>query len=99
IAAGLAWYVPETYRPGEGVNIPPIHDIATDTSSPAQFVDVLPLRGPGTNTTDYGNWEGMTPAEQARLQQEDYPDIQPQHFTESREVLFSYALAAVYALG
>lgn len=99
IAAGLAYYVPETYRPGEGVNIPPIHDITTDTVNPPQFVDVLPLRGPGTNTVVYGTGPDMTPERLAQLQTEAYPDIQPQYFNASRDEVFRRALAAVDELG
>lgn len=99
LAAGLAYYVPETYRPGEDVNIPPIHDITTDTVNPPQFVDILPLRGPGTNTVIYGTGPGMTPEQQAQLQLEAYPDIQPQYFSAPREIVFERALAAVETLG
>ncbi|MDT8427606.1 MAG: DUF1499 domain-containing protein [Pseudomonadales bacterium] len=99
LAAGLAYYVPETYRPAETANIPPIHDITTDTVNPPQFVDILPLRGPGTNTVVYGTGPGMTPEQQAQLQQEAYPDIQPQYFDAPPQAVFEQALAAVEALG
>ncbi len=36
-AAGLGYYVPEAYRPSEGANIPPIHDVSTDTVDPPAY--------------------------------------------------------------
>lgn len=97
IAAALAWVIPESYRPGEG--IPPIHDITTDTSNPPQFVDVLPLRGPGTNPVEYGTSENMTPERQAELQANAYPDIQPVIIDAPESEVFQRALAAVERLG
>lgn len=99
IFAALAWYVPETYRPAEGVVIPPIHDITTDTAAPPQFVDVLALRGPGTNTVVYGTGPNMTPERLAELQTEAYPDIQPLVISASQEDVFNRALDAVQKLG
>lgn len=97
LAAGLAWVVPQTYRPAEGT--PPIHDITTDTANPPAFVDVLPLRGPGTNPTEYGTSDNMTPERQAELQANAYPDIQPVIINASEEEVFQRALAAVDRLG
>ncbi len=99
LAAAAAYYIPETYRPAEGVVIPPIHDITTDTQNPPQFVDVLALRGPGTNTVVYGTGPNMTPERLAQLQTEAYPDIQPVIINASRDEVFNRALAAVETLG
>ena len=99
VAAALAWYVPETYRPAEGVVIPPIHDITTDTNNPPQFVDVLALRGPGTNTVVYGTGPNMTPERLAELQTGAYPDIQPLVINAPQEEVFNRALDAVQKLG
>jgi uncharacterized protein (DUF1499 family) len=99
IFAALAWYVPETYRPAEGVVIPPIHDITTDTANPPQFVDVLALRGPGTNTVVYGTGPNMTPERLAELQTQAYPDIQPMVINASQQEVFNRALDAVQKLG
>jgi uncharacterized protein (DUF1499 family) len=49
--------------------LPPIHDISTDTVNPPRFVDVMPLRRNAPNRTDY---EGAGVAAQ---QQKAYPDI------------------------
>jgi uncharacterized protein (DUF1499 family) len=99
ISATLAYYIPESYRPGEGVNIPPIHDITTDTDNPPQFVDVLALRGPGTNTVIYGTSPNMTPERLASLQRAAYPDIQPVVINAPRDEVFDRALATVNRLG
>ena len=99
VVAALAWYVPETYRPAEGVVIPPIHDITTDTVNPPQFVDVLALRGPGTNTVVYGTGPNMTPERLAELQTTAYPDIKPLVINASQEEVFNRALDTVQKLG
>lgn len=94
LLAVIAWYIPNSYLPGEGVTIPPIHDITTDLDNPPEFVAVMPLRGSESNTTDYGNWGEMTPERQAALQREAYPDIVTQTFDEPADVVFDRALAA-----
>lgn len=97
VIVGIAWLVPQSYRPPEGT--PPIHDITTDTSNPPEFVEVLPLRGPDTNPVDYGTFGDMTPERQASMQAEAYPDIQPQYFDASPDEVFDRALQAVDTLG
>lgn len=97
VIAGIAWIVPQTYRPPEGT--PPIHDITTDTDNPPQFVEVLPLRGPDTNPVEYGTFRDMTPERQAAMQAEAYPDIQPLYFDAAPGEVFERALQAVDALG
>lgn len=96
-AAGLAYSIPESYRPGE--DIPPIHDITTDTVNPPEFVDVLPLRANAPNTAVYGGGERETPESLAEQQRNAYPDIEPQRFDESPEAVFERALAAANSLG
>lgn len=95
--AGLAWSIPASYRPGEG--IPPIHDITTDTTNPPNFVDVLPLRANAPNTAVYGGGEGETPASLAEQQRAAYPEIVPQRFDSSPEEVFARALSAANSLG
>ena len=95
--AGLAYAIPASYRPGDG--IPPIHDITTDTVNPPAFVDVLPLRANAPNTAVYGGGEGETPESLAEQQTTAYPDIVTQHFDDSPEEVFDRALAAVSSLG
>jgi len=95
--AGLAFSIPESYRPGE--DIPLIHDITTDTVDPPEFVDVLPLRANAANTAVYGGGEGQTPESLAAQQRAAYPDIETLHFDESPAVIFERAASAVRALG
>lgn len=94
LLAMIAWYIPNSYLPGDGVSIPAIHDITTDLDNPPEFVAVMPLRGADSNTTDYGNWGEMTPERQASLQREAYPDIVTQTFDDPANVVFDRALAA-----
>jgi uncharacterized protein (DUF1499 family) len=99
IAAAIAWYIPQSYLPGEGSNIPPIHDITTDLANPPAFVAVMPLRGENSNTTVYGTSPNMTPERQADLQRQAYPDITTQYFDEPADQVFARALQAVDRLG
>jgi hypothetical protein len=66
--------------------VPPIHDITTDTDHPPEFVAVLPLRAKAPNSPVYGG------AEIAAQQRQAYPDVQPLIVNER-------ALAAARALG
>lgn len=100
IAAGIAWYVPQSYLPGQGADIPPIHDISTDVVDPPQFVDVLPLRGDNSNPTVYGTGNpNMTPEEHAERQRTAYPDLTTRTYDDSATAVFERALAAVDTLG
>jgi len=64
VAAGVPWYWRRLAD-----QVPPIHDISTDTADPPVFVAVLPLRADAPNPATYGGPE--LAAEQAR----GYPDI------------------------
>ncbi len=97
ISAALAYYIPESFRPGE--NIPPIHDIATDPYRPLEFIAIAPLRADAPNTMEYGGSEDMTPRLLIELTQTAYPDIVPQRFEESVEEVFNKALTAAEPLG
>lgn len=99
VAAALAWYVPETYRPAEGSNIPAIHEISTDTENPPEFVAVLPLRADAPNGPGYGDSGDMTPERLAQLQQEAYPDIQTLVLDMEPDEAFERALSAVDEMG
>jgi uncharacterized protein (DUF1499 family) len=99
VAAAIAYAVPESFRPPEGVNYPPIHDISTDLSSPPSFVDVLPLRVDAPNTVVYGGSNNMTPERLAELTAEAYPDLVPQQYSAPVDEVFDRALAAVEQLG
>lgn len=97
VVAILAYVVPVTYRPADG--IPPIHDITTNTDNPPQFITIAPLRADAPNNMVYGEQENWDQERMAAAQREAYPDIAPQEFSESKEVVFNRALAAVNALG
>lgn len=99
IAAGLGYYIPASYVPGEGENIPPIHDISTDTVNPPEFVAVLPLRADAPNTTVYGGSEDVTPQTLAEMQTDAYPDLTTRVLSDPPDVVFERALAAVDRLG
>lgn len=64
LAAGVPWY----WRRLAG-QVPPIHDISTDTADPPAFVAVLPLRADAPNPAEYGG------PEIAAQQERAYPDI------------------------
>lgn len=99
VAAGLGYYIPASYVPGEGENIPPIHDISTDTVNPPEFVAVLPLRADAPNTTVYGGTDDVTPQTLAEMQTDAYPDLTTRTLSEPPDVVFERALAAVDRLG
>ena len=73
--------------------VPPIHDVTTDTANPPQFVAVLPLRTGAPNSTEYG---GPAIAEQQR---KAYPQIVPFDSDAPPEKAFSRALKAVHDKG
>jgi len=97
VAAALAYFVPESFRPADGT--PPIHDITTDTLNPPVYVAIAPIRADAANSMEYGSGNNMTPERLRQLQQEAYPDIVPQRFNEPVEAVFNRALAAVQTLG
>lgn len=97
ISAGLAWWIPETFRPPEGT--PPIHDIATDPYRPLQFDAIAPLRADAPNSMEYGAGDNMDARRLIQLTQQAYPDIVPQRFDESVATVFDRALAAAESLG
>lgn len=99
VVAGIAYAIPESFRPPEGVSYPPIHDISTDLQSPPQFVAILPLRADAPNTTEYGRSPDMTPERLAQLTREAYPDLVPRTYESPLNVVFERALAAVEELG
>ncbi len=99
LVAWVAYLIPESFRPGEGVNYPPIHDISTNRVNPPEFVAVVPLRADAPNTLVYGGSTNMTPERLIELTDEAYPDLVTQRYGESAEAIFEKALAAVDALG
>jgi len=99
IAAALAYYVPVSYGPPEGVTYPPIHDVSTDTVNPPEFVAVLPLRADSPNSVVYGEASNTTRETLAEMQTEAYPDLVTVMISEPPDAVFERALAAVNELG
>jgi Protein of unknown function (DUF1499) len=97
LAAAVAYYVPESYRPAP--ETPPIHDVSTDTTDPPHYVAILPLRADSPNTTVYGGSPNMTPERLADLQTRAFPDLKTRRFDEPPDAVFERALAAVETLG
>jgi uncharacterized protein (DUF1499 family) len=97
--AALAYYIPTTYGPPEGVTYPPIHDVSTDTANPPAFVAVLPLRADSPNSVVYGEARNTTPETLAEMQTEAYPDLIPFVSDAPPDVAFQRALAAVNKMG
>ena len=73
--------------------VPPIHDITTDTDRPPAFVAVLPLRADAPNSAEY---EGEAIA---RQQREAYPDVQPLRLPVDPRTAFDRALTAARQSG
>lgn len=73
--------------------VPPIHDITTDTANPPAFVDVLPLRAQAPNPPDYAGEEVAT------LQRGAYPDLRTVELAASPAEVFAAALRVVEASG
>jgi uncharacterized protein (DUF1499 family) len=99
LAAWVAYLIPESFRPGEGVNYPPIHDISTNRINPPEFVAIAPLRADAPNTLVYGASNNMTPEQLIEQTDEAYPDLVTQLYSESVNEVFEKALAAVDDLG
>ena len=99
LVAWTAYLIPESFRPGEGVNYPPIHDISTNRINPPTFVAVAQLRADAPNTLVYGGSNNMTPEQLIQLTNEAYPDLTTQRYSDSASTIFQKALEAVDELG
>ncbi|WP_455221151.1 DUF1499 domain-containing protein [Kaarinaea lacus] len=73
--------------------VPPIHDITTDTETPPEYVAVVPLRKDAPNTLEYA---GTVIAEQ---QLKAYPDIKPLVLNITPAEVFDAALATAREMG
>ncbi|MDX1495579.1 MAG: hypothetical protein R3253_16040, partial [Longimicrobiales bacterium] len=70
LVAAPVFVIPLGWRLRAG-DVPPIHDITTDTNDPPSFQAILPLRADAPNPPEYQG------ADVAGQQQEAYPDIRP----------------------
>lgn len=91
-AGALAFALPWQAR-SRARDVPPIHDITTDTADPPRFVAVLALRKGAPNGVQY---EGEKVASQQR---KAYPDIAPLVLPVPPAAAFERCLAAARALG
>ena len=73
--------------------VPPIHDISTDTANPPAFVAILPLRADAPNPASYGG------PEIADQQITAYPDLRSHTTQVPAPQAFDQALAAARAMG
>lgn len=85
-------YVPWQWRQ-RAREVPPIHDITTDTAEPPPFRAVLPLRADAPNPSQY---EGDSVA---ALQREAYPDVRPLALDLPPDEAFERALQAARDMG
>lgn len=88
LVVGIPWQMKRTAQ-----QVPPIHDITTDTEEPPRFVAILPLRKDAPNSAEY---EGPVIAAQ---QQAAYADLRPLLLSISVEQAFSKAQAAARDMG
>ncbi|MEM6574920.1 MAG: DUF1499 domain-containing protein [Pseudomonadota bacterium] len=92
VLAGGAASVPVMMR-SQASEVPPIHDITTNTMDPPAFVAIAPLRADAPNPVDYAG------EETAAKQREAYPDLQTIRIRATVPEVFSQASAAVADLG
>ncbi|KPP83248.1 MAG: protein of unknown function DUF1499 [Oceanicaulis sp. HLUCCA04] len=99
IGAGGLWYAASvSARAGE---IPPIHDITTDTSNPPQFTaSLITRRGEDANSVDYASkTDPRSGRPLPEVQAEAYPDIQPVTVDATPEAAYGAALGVARELG
>jgi uncharacterized protein (DUF1499 family) len=84
--------LPLQFRQRAG-QVPPIHDISTDTDNPPRFVALLAARTGAPNGAEYGG------AAVAAAQKRAYPDIAPLMLAVSPEVALQHCARAAAALG
>jgi uncharacterized protein (DUF1499 family) len=74
-------------------NVPPIHDITTDTENPPEFVAILKIRQGAPNPAEYGG------PEIAAQQKEGYPNLGPLLLPVPPDQAFERALEAARSMG
>lgn len=92
VAGALAFGIPWQLRQ-RAQQVPPIHDITTDTVNPPRFVAAVPLRKGAANGVDYAG------AEIAQQQKQAYADIVPLALPVPAREAFERCLAAARGLG
>lgn len=92
LVSAPVFLVPLGWRARAG-DVPPIHDITTDTNDPPVFQAIVPLRADASNPVEYQG------AEVAAQQQAAYPDIRPAVLDIPAGRAYERALAAARAMG
>lgn len=93
LALGLGPLIAVFVIIGEGIKVPPIHDISTDVENPPVFTHAYELRGNGENSID-------VPAVEVRAQQAAYyTDLAPIALSVQPAEAFDKALAVTEQLG
>lgn len=93
VILGIAAFgVPYSWR-RTASNVPPIHDISTDTDNPPAFQALLAARAHAVNPATYGG------PEVARQQHEAYPDIKPLMLSVSPGEAFARARKTAEDMG
>lgn len=92
LAGAIAVYMPfSQYLKAQ--NVPPIHDITTDTQNPPEFVAIAPLRADASNPVEY-------PGEDTAVQQQKaYPELSTYAALVSPDQLFNAALSTSESMG
>jgi uncharacterized protein (DUF1499 family) len=92
LVSAPVFLVPLMWRARAG-DVPPIHDITTDTNDPPPFQEIAPLRADAPNPVEYPG------AEVAAQQRAGYPDIRPTVLDMPMGRAFERALATARAMG
>ncbi len=93
LCIGLAAAAPPLILRGQAKQVPPIHDITTDTNDPPLFVALAPVREQSPNKAAYGG------AEIAAQQQKAYPDLHPKLLSVPPAEAMQKAIDAARACG
>jgi uncharacterized protein (DUF1499 family) len=83
LVAGIPWQMKQRAR-----QVPPIHDITTDSQDPPAFVSILPLRKDASNPSEYGG------PDIAAQQEKAYPELRPLFLKMPLKEAFSKALVS-----
>ena len=81
------------------VNVPPIHDITTDTVNPPKFVAIVPFRENAPNGYEYGVTEAWPAEKLGATTKEAYPGLKPIESDLSVEDAVNRAEATLLAMG
>ena len=81
------------------VDVPPIHDITTDTANPPEFVAIVPFRENAPNGYEYGATEAWPAEKLGATTMEAYPGLKPIESDLSVSDAVDRAEATLLAMG